>query len=161
MAPRRKRVNREQRFTLADARKALMIDRDDLDEELIRHPTLVAEIGDALAIANDERDRAKDAMEHAEAEAYLSAKSKAEKGSTDNSVKQVAKIADRVIKAQEKYREAKAEAAKWDAMWTAIVQRKSMLDSLADIFVRQMHLDGAAYERPTYERTRKRKGRKA
>lgn len=143
-------------FTIREAKQALQIDKNDLDEELIRQPVILSDVGAARVKAENIRDRAKDALEREEAEAYLKGKEDAEKGSTDHSIRQRAKIRKKVVAAQAEYREAKREAAEWDVLWTSFMQRSFMLNKLAELYTAQFYSKDSTYERPSYDRKKDR-----
>lgn len=153
-------------FTIKQAREALAIDKNSLDEEMVRHPTLLAEVGKNQAMANAIRDTCKDRMEEQEAISYLQSKEQADPKSkpTDYSIKAEAKISKKVLKLLGEYRDAKKKAAVWDTVWTAFMQRSFMLNKLAELYTAQFY-SSDSYVRPEYDRKKpeksklKRKGR--
>lgn len=140
------------RLTIQEAERLLKIDKNNLDEEMVRHPVLLAEIGRHHVAACDDRDRAKDVMENADAVTYLTAKRAAVDKPTDYSVKQTAKASPKAKRAQERYRDAKAVAAGWEVLWTAFMQRSFMLNKLAELYTAQFYSSDSSYQRPSYER---------
>lgn len=138
-------------FTLNEARLALQLDKADLDEEMVRHPMLLAEVGRRHIESNNERDRAKDRLEEIEAHAYLVERKKAEAKATDYAIKAAARTSKEVIQAQEDYRDAKEEAAQWDVIWSAFQQRSFMLNKLAELWTTQYY-SSDSYQRPSYQR---------
>jgi hypothetical protein len=70
----------------------LIIDRDDLDEELVRHPELLHQVSEKLAEAIDQRDTAKEHLEEVDAGLLFTVQVKLEKRSQ--------RITDKVVSAK-------------------------------------------------------------
>lgn len=159
-----KRTN-SKTLSLAEARAAIRIDKNSIDDELVRHPSLMSEVGESHTMACSERDKAKDAMEREEAKAYQKYKNKSVRDNlkeTDHAIKQQVRDNKDVVKAVRLYRDNKAEAAHWEALWEAFKQRSFMLNKLADLYIAEYYTSDSAsdkeYERPRIERQSVRRG---
>ena len=145
-------------LTIAEAKRNLMIDKNSLDEDMIRHPMILSEIGMEYVKANDTRDRLKNLLEQTEGNVYLHLRESMEKP-TDTTLKQAVKIHPEFVKIRTEFMDAKHAAAEWDVLWTAFGQRSYMLNKLAELYTTQFYSKNS-YERPKVDRTNQLRKRK-
>ena len=120
-----------------DFEKALVIDRNNLDQELIRHADIFYRVAEAYMTAIDKRDTAKDNLGKVDAEIGLKlrkrAETKAEK-MTEIKLQSMLQVDTTHTKAVDRYLRAKAEADKFGVLKESFQQKSYMLRSMVDLY---------------------------
>jgi len=119
-------------------RKALIVDRDELDDAVIGQPELYYHVAEQHVLACGRRDKLKLDLEEAEANADKMLRlqaAKMETKVTEAHLRQAIALQPEVANLQRGYTEARTEADLWDALRDAYQQRGRLLPSLV-----QMHL---------------------
>lgn len=128
-------------------RGKLRIDKDDLDTEITKQPTLFFDVCDACAAALNERDGANERQKETKAslqkEAAAALDAEGTRFSIDKANAWIEQNKD-YKKARARYKEAEAELARWEGMREAFRQRSSALRALAELARAQ------GYERSSY-----------
>ena len=132
----RQRLNSEE----LDLRKCLRIDKNDLDNELIRQPELFYHASTSYALCVSQRDQAKLDLERAEAEADSKIRRAAVK---DDKVKKITEaeivarraMAPEVREAQDSYLSARAAVERAAALRDAYQQRGYAVKDLVNLYV--------------------------
>lgn len=123
---------------LAQYQRELQIDRDGLDEALIRQPQLIFEVSEARARAVSYRDGLKDDLKRISAEAIADMREEALKEGKKVTETQLAADVNRhpaVVKATREYNAACFEADQWEALKQAFHDRTHILRELADLWI--------------------------
>ena len=123
-------------ITLDEARKALQINKDELDEVVLHHAGLYDEVAESHVRAVSNRDYLKDEMGKAHAEVANDIRAEAsEKGEkiTKDAVEAATILDKEYIAASEEYGQAKLEADLWGVMKDSFLQRSSMIKRLCDL----------------------------
>ena len=114
--------------------EALKIDKNSLDEELIKQPEIYHSISDEYALAISNRDAKKEQLETTDAELDAHYRTVPDKV-TETRIKNLVQVDPRHTQAFEAYNEAKLKAARLDALKEAFGQRSSMLKELAQLTI--------------------------
>jgi hypothetical protein len=115
-----------------------MIDRDALDDELMRQPQIYMEVSEAYADAAAERDRLKEVIEVYEAEIALEIRKDAESDGdkiTDKTVAAMVQADGGRSKRMQAFLDAKLDAEKLSALKEAIGQKTHALHDLSALFI--------------------------
>jgi hypothetical protein len=119
-------------ITYEEAKNALLI--SDIDQDVARQPSLQAEIGEQLALAESQRDALKEDLATIDAEIYGEIM-EADPKKADAKIKALVLQDTRHTQAFDRYLAAKLEAAKWEALYEAFKQRGFMLSRMVDLFL--------------------------
>ncbi len=122
-------MRKRKEYTLEWYHDRLLIDRDSLDDELIKQSQIFYTVSEKFARALDGREAAQEAYNAAFAKACENARESFEgKGKpTEAYVKQTALLDDQVQECLEEVNDAKTESKRWEAMKEAWQQRSFML----------------------------------
>lgn len=125
-----------------DYKDALKIDKDDLDNELIAQPQLLADVSEEFVRAQSRRDQANEKQKQVQAErfAVLSKESKTVKEADSKVV-----VDEKYIEAREQYKSAENEAAKWEYLRDAYKERGFMLRTLAQLYSTEYYQQASVY----------------
>jgi len=121
----------------ATYRLKLRIDKNDLDETVIKHPELLEEVSTAFALAVSKRDQAKTEMERCQAELTLKYRRRANKAGERITNDE---IASRVINDQtyvlvhDVFLTATKDVAQWQALKEAFISRGYMIRELCSLY---------------------------
>lgn len=129
-------------LTLDEARRALAIDLDDLDQCLIEQAELYYHVADRYERAIARRDAVKLELEELEAELDESVRRKANKDEeklTEGQIKARLRTMPRVSALHNKYLEAKGTAGRWSALKEGFDKRSFMLTKLVDRQIAQLN----------------------
>lgn len=125
--------------TLDQLRAALAIDKSALDDELIRQPMLMEQVGEAYAEACAQRDWAKEELETINSKLSHAARKRLAKDAkykiTEGMVLEEIQASPQHQKAFEDYLDAKLEADKLQALKDSFHQRGFMLRDLCNLYV--------------------------
>jgi len=122
----------------SELRRALQIDRLDLDMELVRQPELFYEAGDLLAAANADRDTAKEELSQIDARLYFECRRELERSdgkASEAAIKNAIEIHDDHIEATKSYLDAKEWADRCQTLKESFSMRSYMLKDLAGLYV--------------------------
>jgi len=125
------------KLTPDDFKGELVIDRDGLDEALIRGPELFHTVSDQYILSVARRDEAKDDLNKTSADLnFLVRKNAQEAGTkvTEAMVKAGIDVHPDYINAQNLYREVCKEASQWLVMKESFLQRAYALKDLVELF---------------------------
>ena len=123
-------------ITLDEARKALQINKDELDEVVLHHAGLYDEVAESHVRAVSNRDYLKDGLGKVHAEAANDIRAEAlEKGDkiTKDAVEAATILDKEYIDASKEYGKAKLAADLWGVMKDSFLQRSSMIKRLCDL----------------------------
>lgn len=132
----------KERLTLEEARRALMIDPDDLDTCLIEQAQLYHNVADAYELAIADRDAIKLELEELEAELDEGVRRKAardEEKLTEGQIKAKLRTMPRISDMHHKYLTAKGLAGRWSALKESFDKRSFMLTKLVDRQIAQLN----------------------
>lgn len=141
-----------QSLTLSEVREMLIIDKEDLDTELIRQAQFVADVGMIAAGMRSRRELAKERAAQVNARVW-EAEEDFLKKKGDGRVTKVM-VDARVdqnkdfIAARKEYKELSRLADEWEAMFEAVKARGFMLRDLVQLAVVRYYDDGSASVRP-------------
>jgi hypothetical protein len=122
-------------------RKYLAIDKDDLDQCLVRQPELYYHVADAYSQAVAERDATKFDIEVAEAEEAQAIRNQAAKNEekvTESSVKEQLVLSPRLQKLRRTQAAQKEAAEAWMALMDAYKQRSYMLREMVPMYLSRL-----------------------
>lgn len=118
-------------------RKRLRIDRDNLDEEVARQPTLFFGVCDAKAEALNERDMASERQKEVKATLFRKIERKSiredPKKKAAATINSEVEVHPEYIAAREEYKRAESDLDRWDGMKEAFRQRSSALRALVEL----------------------------
>ncbi len=117
--------------------RKLLIDKHQLDEELVHQAQTYNEIGSSAALAASQRDEAEDDMERVENELQLDLRREMDEAGTkytEKSVNAQVAIHARIQKAKKRYREAVLRTKQLEHLRDAFKQRGYALSDLAELF---------------------------
>ena len=116
----------------------IQIDRDDLDTELVRQPSLFLEVSQKYVQAVSVRDAAKENVDVARAKVELKIRRRAEEQErklTESTVKAEVEVHSMYREAVDAYLQAKERADRWLATKEAFSQRAFILKDLCGLYV--------------------------
>jgi len=129
----------------------LVVDRDNLEEEVIRQPEFYYHVSEQLVYAVDLRDRLKKDLEELEAEVDNKIRSLAERNEdkiTEAFVKKQIAADGKVQALNRELLDAKRQVGLWEAMKESFGQRSYAVNKLADMVIaRTMGSGGSIRER--------------
>jgi len=131
---------------LGDLEKHILIDKNDLDDELVHQPEIYFHACEGYALAVSERDAAKLDQEKMAAQVSVDCREKLEadgKRATEALVSSCVLLDDRMIAAKQAYLAAKLEADLWSAQKDAYSQRGYMLRDLCGLYVANYYSESA------------------
>lgn len=122
------------RLTLANAKEMILIDKNSLDEELVKQASTFDDIADKVAELRSLRDEKKEELGRVKAERFTFYKDSAEKV-TDKSA-EASVLTDKSYKEIEiEYRDLCLEFEEWQNKKESFLQRASMLKELCGLFI--------------------------
>lgn len=128
--------------TMKEARSWLLIDKHNLDEELIRQSQKYEAIGRASNKAISERDAVKDERDRVHAARSKYYFSTLEKPTADK-VKAEVETDAKFLEESNRFAECKLEADNWQVMLTSFQQRASMLKHLCELYLGSYFVRGS------------------
>ena len=139
----------------SDLRAHLKIDKYALDDEIVEHPTLLAEISELCALAIAERDMLKEKWAAVDAgiDLEVRAQSTGKKKLTEGHIKSIIQMHPDHIKSGVEYLQKRAEADQLQALKEAFHQRGYMLRDLAQLFVSNYYSTSSVRATPNTEET--------
>lgn len=143
-------VNEARKPTRRKFVEALAIDREDLDECLIRQPELLYHVAEQYVLAEAERDAIKLELEEAIADEDNKVRALAERNSdkvTEPFIRKQIIGAKRVKALNQELLDAKMDASKWAALHEAFNTRGRALNKLVDLYVSRVPGLGASVGR--------------
>lgn len=141
-------ASEESKPSLKKFERDLAIDRDDLDECLVRQPELLYHASEQLVLAIDLRDAIKIELEEAEAEVDNKIRATAEKNGdkvTEPFVKKQIAGDPRIHKLNQELLDAKKQVGLWEAMKDAYKQRSYAMSSLVDLHISRVPGSSGSY----------------
>lgn len=136
----------------ADFRDQLKIDKSAMDNELVKQPQLVYEVGRSYALAVSKRDSAKNDLKRTSVRVADEIKDD-EKVSATEAAKRIVLKAE-YMKGEAGLRILDRRVHEWDALRSAVNAKGFALRELADLLTRDMMETGAA--KTTAQRARRR-----
>ncbi len=115
-------------------RDLLRIDKDNLDEELVRQPTYFADVADRVAWSINVRDGVRELQKEVEARLFTYYKN-AEDKVTDKAATLLVEQDPQYIDCRTVYKQATADAMRWEGLREAWRQRGSVLRDLVQLHV--------------------------
>ena len=125
-------------FDIAQLKTALFIDKNDLDEELIRQPSLFWNVGNLLTLAVSQRDGCKNQIEEATAELdsqFRRQAQEAEEKITETAIRSKIEASVLMQKLKTNYLALKLEADQLQVLREAFTQRAYVLKDLVSLYV--------------------------
>lgn len=147
----------QSRAQRAEARRHLVIDKDDLSECLIRQPESYYHVADAHAMMVAERDSAKLDLEEAEAAEAKKIRALAaanDEKLTEAGLRQELTLSARLQGLNNKLLELSAEVNAWAAMRDAFQQRSYMLRELVGMYLTRISGSGTGMVSDLSDRNR-------
>lgn len=120
-------------ITIQEAKSLLKIDKNDLDEECIKHSDIYLEVGQMCAEAISRRDEKKELKEEAWAKEFIGIKSNTKV--SDQQAKSMADYSDNYKEALREFLDAKKEAEEWIVIKEAWTARAAMLKYLCELYI--------------------------
>ena len=128
----------------------LRIDKDDLDEELIEHPTLIEDVGMQHALAMSDYEAQKEYLKHIAGRIESASIDRLQRGGV---TKPTASQRDNAIEADEEWQRERAKLLKmsrtmneWLALKEAFIARGYALHNLTGLAIARMKADGGMSE---------------
>lgn len=124
------------RLTLLEAKSNLSIDRDMLDEDIIRQSELFYGVSEMLVKARETKDKEKDNLARTEAELSIFYRKKLKEGGkpSEAQIREEVLNASKYLKAKSLYLNACSNADSWEVMKEAYTQRSFMLKELVNLY---------------------------
>lgn len=136
---------------IEELRECLVIDKDSLDEELMRQPDYVYRVGLGWVAAVSERDGQKDYLARIEAAIFNKVKQDAMKedgkAPPQTELTKLVNASPDWVKEKEKFTDLTAAANKWAILKDAMSARGYALHKLCDLEMMQHHAIGGQSER--------------
>jgi hypothetical protein len=123
---------------ITELRGALQIDRDSLDEEMLRQPFLYLRVSEEYVLAASQRDAAKEELARTDAQLAAVYRKKAAKAAERTSEQKIGDLViqdDAHISAHEAFADAKRRADTLYALKESYDQRGKMLRELGSLYV--------------------------
>lgn len=149
-----------ERPTYAWFRKRVLIDKDDLDTELVQHAHTLMLVGERLAEADARVDRLREDQKRVSAGLYAPMARRVEKGgtrATKEAIGQAMEQHPKHIAARDAYKKAQLQAGKWGALKEAYVSRGFALRQLCAMYMANYYQSESVHE-PTGRTGRRNKG---
>lgn len=133
-------------YTIEQLQEMLKIDKNDLDEEIVRQPEIYYQVAQQCSEKQSQRDYAYDDIKRAYAEISLEVREDFEREgrkSTEALVEATVRADPGYIKAQEQHAKLRLEADKYAALQEAFSQRAYMLRELVKLYVSGYFMDSS------------------
>lgn len=131
-------------------REQLVIDKNALDEELVRHPQYMLEVGEHVGAAASKRDSLRDSLrvlKGAESHRIREILTKErEKKPTEAEIAAAVDASDAVCELADEIAEAVGEHQRWEMLYDAVRARGSMLRDLVQMYIAGVSATSAVHD---------------
>lgn len=129
---------------LEEARKLLLISKNNLDEACQTQADIFYEVAEEVAFANSHRDYMKEQLVKRDAELAVDIRKKSEQSGeklTETKLQQMLQTHPEHLKTFDEWLEAKLNAERWSALKDSFLQRASMIKELCALFISGYYAD--------------------
>lgn len=148
------------RFNIAEFRSLLTIDKDNLDEELMRQASYLNEVSEAAAEASSIAEDLKEQLSAIDAEADREIRASGNNQYTEAHVKNKIILHPKHVSGLKAYLTAKAHAGKLRALKEAFVERGYLIRELCSLYVSNYYSTSSVRSETTGDKTYQRQRRK-
>ena len=142
---RRKRTEANSRDEFEELRSRLLIDKHNLDDELVEHPELLFEASKGMMLAISDRDTQKDYLKQIEGR-ITSRVAEQDPKAAQWKQDRWKEADEEWVDERKKYNRLSKKVNQWQALDEAFKQRGYMLNNLARVFAARMQAEGGKYE---------------